>query len=380
MSAQPLRQRLESLALLVAVLCAAFVPAALPGAMPGLVGPGTAPVSVQAAAAGSAAAAGVWLLRRRGSRWPLSLIVAVDSAVRGPGLLLSVGVYAAATHYRRPHHRVILAAVATLPAALPLAAAVPGPGVEPASAIGGAALFVWLPLAAGLWTSARAEAVAGLRERAERLERERTESAARARLEERARIARDMHDVVAHRVSLMVLRAGALEINAVDERTAAEAELIRTTGKEALTQLRAVLGVLRRADGEPFGPQPSLADLDQLLDQSRSVGVPVRRRDEGTAAELSVVVEHTAYRVVQEALTNIHKHAGVVATEVAVRHLPSALEVTVRNAAPRERPPEPAGSGLGLLALRERVEVLGGEFTAGPSADGGFGLTARLPT
>jgi signal transduction histidine kinase len=236
----------------------------------------------------------------------------------------------------------------------------------------------------GLWARARAQVVAGLRERAERLEQEQAARIERARTQERTRIARDMHDVVAHRVSLMVLRAGALEISSADERTAAEAELIRTTGKEALAQLRAVLGILDQADGDPFRPPQTLADLDWLLEQSRSLGVPVERRDEGpeesSAAEAPFMVQHTAYRVVQEALTNIHKHAGAADTQVVLRHLPAELQVTVTNSAPRARVPEMSGSGLGLIGLRERVELLGGRFTAQPQDGGGFTVSARLPT
>ncbi|WP_198284950.1 sensor histidine kinase [Saccharomonospora cyanea] len=282
--------------------------------------------------------------------------------------------YVAATTYRRPRHLVIYTAAASLLAVLPR------PGTDVASSLGSAPLFVWLPLMIGLWTAARGQVVAGLRERAERLEREQAARAEQARAHERARIARDMHDVIAHRVSLMVLRAGALEINATDDKTAAEAELIRTTGKEALTQLRAVLGVLDEADQEVLRPQPVLADLDWLLDQSRSVGVAVERRDEGTAGELPVMVQHTAYRVVQEALTNVHKYANTATAQVVLRYLPSALDVTVRNTAPSDRAPVMSGGGLGLVGLRERVEVLGGTFVARPEPDGGFIVSATLPT
>ncbi|MEV6865786.1 histidine kinase [Streptosporangium subroseum] len=294
-----MRDRLVSFALPTAAFCGAFVPAGLSGATPNtLLGLTPAPAYIQAVAVGLLAAAGAW--RAPKQRWPLFLIAAVDSVLRSPGFLLSVATYVAATSYRRPLHLMIYTAVASL------LAAVPRPGDDVVSSLGGAPLFVWLPLVIGLWVGARRQVMAGLRERAERLEREQAALTERARAQERARIARDMHDVVAHRVSLMVLRAGALEINATDEKTAAEAELIRTTGKEALTQLRAVLGILGQADDERFQPQPLLADLDWLIDQSRSVGIPVKRRDEGTASELPVMVEHTAYRVVQEALTNIH--------------------------------------------------------------------------
>ncbi|MFC8144272.1 sensor histidine kinase [Streptomyces paradoxus] len=374
MSAQPLRDRLVSFALPATAFCGAFVPAALPGVTPhSPFGPAPVPASIQAAVVGLLAAAGVWMAPKR--CWPLFAIAAVDSVARSPGLVLSVATYVAATTIRR------LLPLTVFSAAASLLAVVPRPGVDIVSSLGGAPLFVWLPLVTGMWISARRKVVAGLRERADRLEREQAVLAERARVEERARIARDMHDVVAHKVSLMVLRAGALEINAPDEKTAAEAELIRTTGKEALTQLRAVLGILRHGGREPetFQPQPTLADIDALLDQSRSIGVPIERRDEGTVSELHAVVEHTAYRVVQEALTNIHKHAGLVPTQVVLRRLPSALEVTVNNVVPHDCVSEMSGSGLGLISLRERVELLGGEFTARPDEDGGFTVSARLP-
>jgi signal transduction histidine kinase len=202
------------------------------------------------------------------------------------------------------------------------------------------------------------------------------------RLEERARIAHDMHDVVAHRVSLMVLHAGALEVNTTDDKAAATAALIRTTGREALAQLRDVLGVLKSGDQavlDRLRPLPTLSELDSLLDQSRSAGIPVTRVDDGEPRELPVVVQHAAYRVVQESLTNVHKHAGQAVTKVVLRYLPAALEVSVANAV-TGRPPEPLpGGGLGLVGLRERVEVLGGEFDAGP-VPGGFAVTARLPS
>ncbi|MFE4369926.1 sensor histidine kinase [Streptomyces sp. NPDC056835] len=362
--------------------CAALLPAALPGPPshgPGLSGLAAVPGPVQAAAVGASAAVAITMVPRR--LWPLFLITAVDSVVRGPGLLVAVAAHVAATTCRRPRHLVMFTSAASL------LVAVPRPGVEAVSALGGVALFVWLPVMGGLWMGARRQVVAGLRERAERLEREQTTRTEQARAQERARIARDMHDVVAHRVSLMVLRAGALEINATEEKTAAEAELIRTTGKEALTQLRAVLGILtetdgefRRPHGESFQPRPTLADLDRLLDQSRSAGVPVERRDEGTAGGVPAMVEHTAYRVVQEALTNIHKHAGRAATQVVVRYLPSALEVTISNTASNSHAPPMPGSGLGLIGLRERVELLGGRFTATPEPAGGFVVSAKLPT
>ncbi|MGS2647771.1 histidine kinase [Streptosporangium sp. LJ11] len=331
----------------------------------------------QAATVGLLAAFGVAVAPRR--MWPLLAVTAVDAAVRSPGLLVAVTSYVVATTCRRRSHLAIYAMFASL------LFVVPPPGAALASSLGGVALFVWLPMALGLWATAREQVLEGLRERADRLEGEQFVRTERARAQERARIARDMHDVVAHRVSLMVLHAGALEINAVEHDTATRAELIRTTGVEALTQLRAVLGVLNgssaehpRPAGDPLVERPSLAELDRLLDRSRSAGVPVERRDEGTARTLPAMVEHAAYRVVQEALTNVHKHAGAVATRVTVRFLPSALEVTVGNAPGGDGRVLPGG-GFGLVGLRERVELLGGEFTARRGADGDFLVRAWLP-
>ncbi|MGV9779537.1 sensor histidine kinase [Streptosporangium sp. NPDC003464] len=374
-----MRAGLLSWALPAFAFCGAFVPAALPGAqaygyaatLAGL--PAHLPVAYVAAAVVGLLAAWAAARAALGRPWLLLVLAPADAVLRTPGLLLAVASYVAATVLRRP----VPLALYAVPVSL--VAVIPQPGAGLVSALGGAPLFVWLPLVLGLWAGARREVVAGLRERARRLEREQAARSEQARALERARIAREMHDVVTHRVSLMVLRAGALEINATDEKTAAEAELIRVTGKDALTELRAVLGVLSEEDGE-YRPRPTLADLDGLLEQSRSAGVPVERHEEGDPGALSVMVQHTAYRVVQEALTNIHKHAGRAATQVVLRHLPAALQVDVRNAAPPEPALDLPGGGAGLLGLRERVELLGGRFTAAAEPDGGFLVSVRLPT
>lgn len=128
-----------------------------------------------------------------------------------------------------------------------------------------------------------------------------------------------------------------------------------------------------------LGPQPTLVDLERLLNQSRAAGMTVSRRDEGTPQRLPTLLEHAAYRVVQEALTNVHKHAGAARTEVLVRYDDGGLVIAVHNDAP-SRPVEALpGSGMGLVGLRERVELLDGEFTTGPRAGGGFSVRARLP-
>ncbi|MFI6711358.1 sensor histidine kinase [Nonomuraea sp. NPDC050478] len=243
--------------------------------------------------------------------------------------------------------------------------------------MGGAMLG--LPLVAGLWVGARRQVLDAAREQAAQLLREQVLRAGQAREQERSRIAREMHDVVAHRVSLMVLHAGALEVNASDARTAEAAALIGQVGREALTNLREVLGVLRSPD-PVSGPQPTLADLDRLLDQSRALGIVVNRHDEGEARPLPPTAERTAYRVVQEALTNVHKHAGDAETDVHLRFRSAELEVLVRNRPATAADGGLPGSGWGLVGLRERVELLGGRLEAGPQEEGGFRVLAGIPT
>ncbi|GAB2657494.1 hypothetical protein GCM10027088_39710 [Nocardia goodfellowii] len=240
-------------------------------------------------------------------------------------------------------------------------------------------IFGWGPILFGLLLKARREVVAGLRARTAQLEREQTARTEQARAQERARIARDMHDVVAHRVSLMVLHAGALETGTFDEHSAAQARLIGTAGREALAQLREVLGVLKEAPGE-LAPPATLAELDLLLNESRLVGVPVVRMDLGDPRPLPIMVQNTAHRVVREALTNVHKHAGLVHTEIRMTYHPDALEVQVSNEPGLERADRLPGSGLGLIGMTERVKLLGGGLDFGSTAGGGFRVRAWLPT
>ncbi|GGK03552.1 hypothetical protein GCM10010123_36830 [Pilimelia anulata] len=264
-----------------------------------------------------------------------------------------------------------------------------------------------LPFVFGMWVQARRQVLAGLHERARWREREEAAAVGAARAQERARIAREMHDVVAHRVSLIVLHAGALEVNAPDERTAAAADLIRTTGRAALVELRAALGALREPDdGAPLAPQPGVDDVPGLVAQSVAAGVPADLRVSGGARPLAPVVGRTAYRVVREALTNVHKHAPGAAVAVTLRYEPTRLTVTVRNTPPEPRPAAGAGeapsgnglpgdgeapsgnglpgdgeapSGYGLTGLAERVALVAGRLAYGPEPGGGFALEARLP-
>ena len=196
---------------------------------------------------------------------------------------------------------------------------------------------------------------------------------------ERGRIARELHDVVAHNVSMMVVQAGAadrvLEGDQPDVRRALAA--IAGTGRETVDEMRLLLGVVRSDEGDGLSPQPGLADLDQLVSNVRSAGLHVDLRVEGERSPLSPGVDLSAYRIVQEALTNVLKHTETARVEVTVRYANDAVQVEVCDDG---RPREPtAGGGNGLIGMRERVAMLGGEFRAGARRDGGFAVFARLP-
>jgi signal transduction histidine kinase len=262
----------------------------------------------------------------------------------------------------------------------------------------GTFFVVGLFLALGAYVGARRDLLASLRERAARAESERELRAEQARLGERTRIAQEMHDVLAHKVSLIALHAGGLELNpdAGAEQVERSALLIRSTARQALEDLRDVLGVLRAdetADGAALAPQPKLSDVRRLVEASRAAGVTVELVVEGDAAALcdpepetaaagamSEQLGRTAYRVVQEALTNVHKHARGAATTVRVSgERGRTLRVSVANIRPVAAGSLLPGSGAGLVGLRERVELAGGTLTAGALPDGGWMLAAGLP-
>ncbi|MEU6288907.1 histidine kinase [Streptomyces sp. NPDC046988] len=273
------------------------------------------------------------------------------------------------------------------------------------------------PLLLGLYVGQRRRLMESLRERADSLERElqllaeRAEERAQwARGEERTRIAREMHDVVAHRVSLMVVHAAALQAVARKdpEKAVKNAALVGDMGRQALTELREMLGVLRsggdgaraerasvplaavgvaaaaaasRAADEGESDGPCLSELDELVGQSEAAGMVVDLSVEGEERVYAAEVEATAFRVVQEALTNVHKHAAGAKTYVRLAHRVSEIAMQVEN----EPPPEAATSarlpsgGNGLVGMKERVAALGGVFVSGPTDAGGFRVSAVIP-
>ncbi|HET9966961.1 MAG TPA: histidine kinase [Streptosporangiaceae bacterium] len=231
-----------------------------------------------------------------------------------------------------------------------------------------------------LYFTARHQVLQGLRERAERAEQERYLLAEQARAEERARLAGEMHDVVTHRVSLMVLQAGALSVTAPDEATRQAAEELRAAGCQALDELRDLVGILRTEPG--CDQTPTVSGLPALIAESAAAGTPAELAEDGDPALASPVVGRTAYRIVREALTNARKHAPGASVRVRLGYHPSQVTVVVSNgpaARSADRELSATGSGLGLASLRQRMELMHGTLRAGPAADGGFRVEAVLP-
>lgn len=224
------------------------------------------------------------------------------------------------------------------------------------------------------------------RELAEKAEREqiaRDEEEAWATLAERARVARELHDVLAHNLSVMVIQAAAARRVADGDPAAAleAAELISRTGRETLSELRYIFGPVRREDGDELGASPGLANLDQLVSRAHRAGLPVEVRVEGRPRELSPGADLAAYRVVQEALTNTLKHAHGARATVTVRYGPGdvLVEVLDDGAGSTTNGADAIGGGHGLIGMRERVALYGGDLNAGRQQCGGFAVRAWLP-
>jgi signal transduction histidine kinase len=217
-------------------------------------------------------------------------------------------------------------------------------------------------------------------ERARVLERERDANARVAAAEERVRIAREMHDVVGHSVSVMVVQAGAERLALGEERPPTREALlaIERTGREALAEMSRLLGILRKeGEGLALAPRPSLARVDALVQTVRDAGVPVELRVEGEQTALPPGVDVSAYRILQEALTNVVKHAGPARASVVVRYGRRVVEVEVTDDGRRSL--NGNATGYGLAGMRERVELHGGTLEAGSGSEGGFTVKARLP-
>jgi signal transduction histidine kinase len=241
------------------------------------------------------------------------------------------------------------------------------------------ALFgiAWL---AGFALRERVERAEAAEERAHLAEREREVAARLAVAEERARIARELHDIVAHAVSVIVLQVGAVRHNlpAAQHEDKEALRGVEQTGRTALADMRRLLGALRRdGDDVDLAPQPGLGGLDPLLDEFRRAGLPVRLSVDGDPVPLPPTLDLSAYRIVQEGLTNTLKHAHASHADVIVRYGADRLEIDVRDDGDGSTASD--GPGHGLVGVRERVKIYGGEMTAGAAAGGGFLLSTSLP-
>jgi len=246
--------------------------------------------------------------------------------------------------------------------------------------------LVFIPLrfvvawVAGYALRERAEQAEAAEERAAHAERERESAARVAVAEERARIARELHDIVAHAVSVMVLQVGAVR-HKLPDALAEDREALKSVeraGRTALAEMRRLLAAMRReGDEAELLPQPGLDGLDTLLDEIGRAGLPVELHVDGTPFPLPRGLDLSAYRIVQEGLTNALKHAHASDADVTVRYRPDELEIEVRDNGDGSATSD--GLGHGLIGVKERVKIYGGRMTAGTAADGGFVLSTRLP-
>jgi signal transduction histidine kinase len=330
---------------------------------------------------GALACLSLWWRRR----WPLGVAVAsvllgtfsVSATVAGLLALFSLAVH-------RPVRPALLVAALWVPSTLIYAIYSRRTDTLSVFLLGvalGLAAVAW-----GMYVRARHQLLHTLRERALRAEADQRLHADRARMAERTRIAREMHDVLAHRISLMTLHAGALEVrpDLPPEKVRETAELLRSTARQALEELRSVIGMLREEPGlEPAAPQPTLSDIPRLVEETRRAGAKIdfEMRVENPDSAPSAL-GRDAYRIVQEALTNIGKHArGTVGRVRVTGAADSGLHVSVHNRLPVQVHAQPAlpGSGAGLLGLKERVTLAGGALVHGPDGSGDFVVEAELP-
>jgi signal transduction histidine kinase len=239
-------------------------------------------------------------------------------------------------------------------------------------------------LGLGLYTATRRAYLVELHDRAERLERERDQQGALAAAAERARIAREMHDIVAHHLTVMVaLSDGAIAASAASpERAADVMRTVSATGRRALADTRRLLGVLHQHsddDADALAPMPDLAELDVLVERVRAAGLATTLEVQGAAADVPAGVQLTVYRLVQEALTNTLKHGGPGArASVRMQYLPGEIRVDIDDDGAGAAAVAPAGIGGGLVGMRERVHAYGGDVQSGPRDPGGWRVSARL--
>ncbi len=324
---------------------------------------------------------GIWVWRRRRPvAFALAAIaIGVVSTVAGGIALICVFTVAA----RRPYRTTLVVSLLAILSILPALVLYPVAHADRAFTVGALATFAatgW-----GMYVRTRVELLASLRRQLEHAERTAADSADAARRAERTRIAREMHDALAHRLSLLAVHAGALEYHhsASAEEINEVAAIIRSNTHEALDELRQVIGVLREPSPDAELPRPTLADLPELVEDSRSAGLEIScAMPDPADVGCTTTTEstgRTAYRVVQEALTNVRKHAPRARVWIEIRDNAHALEISVRNTVSESSDVPPPGSGTGLIGLRERVTLAGGRIEYGPIGAEGFRVWAWLP-
>ncbi|MCQ9182123.1 sensor histidine kinase [Streptomyces sp. IBSBF 2953] len=330
---------------------------------------------------GILACAAVWLRRR----WPLALAVTMVPlgflSTTSAGAC-TVALFTLAVH--RPFRYIAWVGGAEI-ALIPLLAwARPDPTLAYGPSVAWSVLFTVTTIGWGMFVRSKRQLILSLRDRARRAETEARLRAEQAQRLAREAIAREMHDVLAHRLTLLSVHAGALEFrpDAPRAEIARAAGVIRESAHEALQDLREIIGVLRAGEPDDTGrPQPTLAALDALVAESREAGMKVTLDQRVVdAGAVPASVGRTAYRIAQEGLTNARKHAPGAEAAVTVTGGPGeGLVVTVRNPAPEGEAPPVPGSGQGLIGLTERATLAGGRLEHGPSRDGGFEVRAWLP-
>lgn len=328
------------------------------------------------------AASSIALLWRRNQ--PLIVVAATLTAAivwdviglaGGPSLAIFISLYGVGRYIEEDRTSLLAVAVA-----LALAVADDLIEGEPVSTIGFSLAVVFIGWYLGRRIKGRREYMALLEERAEYLDRERAAAAQRAVDAERTRIAREMHDLVAHRVSMITVQAGAAQTVAASDpaRAVRAMEAVEQAGREALQELRQVLGVLRADDQQPLGPIHGLAEVPRLVEEMNGAGMSVSWSNYGVPDILPTRVDLASFRIVQEALTNVLKHAGPN-PEAEVRLSANKEMLTIEVTDSGQGATTLPGSGQGLVGMQERVALLGGTLEAGPRLGGGFRVMARLP-
>jgi signal transduction histidine kinase len=327
------------------------------------------------------------LLRRNRTGAALVLAVAVDAAVPNERFLVlpvMAVLYTIAT--RTAWRRAAATGAGAAIAAIIAGAAWGGrSGVTDHNGLLGYAIgivaFYAAAVAIGLYIAAQRRVLEGLHERAERLERERKLLADRAVEQERIRMAQEIHDIVAHNVSLMVVKAQALGATIHDDRVAESTDVIAELGRRAMTEMHTTLRLLRGDSDTPdLAPQPGLAQLERLVEQSRGAGIEIELTVEGQPRQLAQGIDLSAFRIVQEALTNVVKHAAGARTKVTLAYQPQGIELTVIDTEDQVRASmmrEPS-DGHGVIGMRERAALFGGTLRT-EATPGGFKVTATLP-